>query len=194
MNKNDIQKLDEETLDKLTEGLGPTDECLCSLLSPPEGEKKGFRQSIKKAFASIGQGRSGRRSADQGSRRAPDKRPGLMNTIDVPLTFTKGAKGIYTTKENVKSNCGKCGCSNENIVLKHSYANIRITSPDISSICPCPSDCLPDKAKLSNNIKVTIERLAIDTPSDNTGPDSGNGSLDTISRSEHSASLYTEEI
>ncbi|XP_028172161.1 uncharacterized protein LOC114361368, partial [Ostrinia furnacalis] len=76
---------------------------------------------------------------------------------------------IYTTKEAVKRNssCGKCGCDSENLVLKHSFANIRITSPDVSSICPCPSNCMPDKDKLQNNIKVTIEHVyAIESDSD----------------------------
>ncbi|KOB70372.1 Uncharacterized protein OBRU01_15449, partial [Operophtera brumata] len=52
---------------------------------------------------------------------------------------------IYSTKEVVtrKSACGKCGCDSNRVVLKHSFANIRITSPDLSSVCPCPTDCLP---------------------------------------------------
>ncbi|RVE50687.1 hypothetical protein evm_004597 [Chilo suppressalis] len=152
MNATELEKLDKATLEKLTDGVGPSDECICSLLAPSDGEKRGLRQSIKKAFASIGQaGRAIGRSA-KGRRTVPNQ-PGQQDTIDVPLVFTKGAKGVYTTKEAVKSDCGKCGCANENVVLKHSYANIRITSPDISSICPCPSDCLPEKSRLSNNIK-----------------------------------------
>lgn len=87
MNYSEIKKLDEKTLEKLTEGVGPSDECLCSLLAPPDEDKKrGVRASIKKAFASLGVGKSGRK-----------KNYGVhgQNSVDIPLTFTKGGKGTY---------------------------------------------------------------------------------------------------
>ncbi|XP_028174647.1 uncharacterized protein LOC114363194 [Ostrinia furnacalis] len=80
MNYSQIKKLDEETLEKLTEGTGPSDQCLCSILAPPDGEKKGFRASIKKALASFG-GRGGKNRAVYG-----------QNSVDIPLTFSKGGK------------------------------------------------------------------------------------------------------
>ncbi|CAH0730374.1 unnamed protein product, partial [Brenthis ino] len=85
-----------------------------------------------------------------------------------PVTLDKKEKGMYSSKEVIqrKSPCGKCGCDNETIVLKHSYANIRITSPDVSSICPCDSNCLPDEEKLQNNIKVIVENAQV-TPFSN---------------------------
>ncbi|KAL0853143.1 hypothetical protein ABMA27_012905 [Loxostege sticticalis] len=159
MNYSKLKKLDEETLEKITEGKGPSDKCLCSILAPPDNDKKGIKASIKRAFASFGGKQGGRKN----------KTLYGQNSVDIPLSFTQGGKGIYTTKEAVKrkSSCGKCGCDSENLVLKHSFANIRITSPDVSSICPCPSDCLPEKDKLQNNIKVTVEHVyAIDSASD----------------------------
>ncbi|XP_045530207.1 uncharacterized protein LOC123717962 [Pieris brassicae] len=147
-----LKKLDEESLQQLKEGSGPADECLCSIFSPGI-EKKSFTKSVKRAL-----GLSGRK-----------KQVFTGNeSVDIPLTFSRDGKGVYTTKEVVKRQtpCGKCGCDNENIVLKHSYANIRITTPDISSICPCPTtDCLPDKERLQNNIKVIVERAGVSTQS-----------------------------
>uniref|UniRef100_A0A2A4KA96 Uncharacterized protein n=1 Tax=Heliothis virescens TaxID=7102 RepID=A0A2A4KA96_HELVI len=156
MNYSQIKKLDEESLERLQEGTGPVDECICSLLSPPDSERKSLGASIKKAFASFNPGKK-------------RKTFGGRRDVDIPIVFAKGEQGVYSTKEVVKrkSACGRCGCDKENIVLKHSYANIRITSPDVSSICPCPTDCLPDKHKLLNNIKVTIERVTIDPDSEN---------------------------
>ncbi|XP_026744212.1 uncharacterized protein LOC113505620 [Trichoplusia ni] len=156
MNYAEIKKLDEESLQQLKEGTGPSDKCICSLLSPPDGERRGFGSSIKRALASIATGKK-RRPLDG------------QRSVDIPIVYTKGAAGIYSTKEVLKrkSSCGKCGCDKENIVLKHSYANIRITSPDVSSICSCPSDCLPEKSRLMNNIKVTVEHMTIDPDSEN---------------------------
>ncbi|KAJ0170067.1 hypothetical protein K1T71_014673 [Dendrolimus kikuchii] len=146
-----IKKIDEESLQNLQEGSGPIDECLCSLLSPPEDERPSFRRSIKNALASIGQRK---------------KKLLAGRSVDIPLAvIQEDGKGWKHSKEVVKrkSTCGKCGCDNENVVLKHSYANIRITSPDVSSICPCSSNCLPDKDKFQNNIEVTIERVECDS-------------------------------
>ncbi|XP_037299644.1 titin [Manduca sexta] len=36
-----------------------------------------------------------------------------------------------------------CGCDKKKIRFKHSYVKIRVTSPDISSLCPCPDECVP---------------------------------------------------
>ncbi|CAH0599400.1 unnamed protein product [Chrysodeixis includens] len=155
MNYADIKKLDEESAQKIKEGTGPSDKCICSLLSPPDGSRKGLGSSIKRAFASIAPGKKRRTLEPQRS-------------LDLPIVYSKGGAGIYSTKEVVKrkTSCGKCGCDKENIVLKHSYANIRITSPDMSSICSCPSDCLPEKSRLMNNIKVTVEHMTLDPASE----------------------------
>lgn len=83
MNYNQLKKLDEETLEKLTEGTGPSDKCLCSILSPPEEQKKGLRASIKKAFGSLGAGKQNKKAVYG------------QNSVDIPLTFTKGGKGMY---------------------------------------------------------------------------------------------------
>ncbi|CAB3226412.1 unnamed protein product [Arctia plantaginis] len=36
-----------------------------------------------------------------------------------------------------------CGCDKKKIRFKHSYVKIKVTSPDISSLCPCPDECIP---------------------------------------------------
>ncbi|XP_049883507.1 uncharacterized protein LOC126378980 [Pectinophora gossypiella] len=153
MSYHRIRRLDIESAQKAVEGKGPVDECLCTLLTPPEEDKRRFsamRESIKRAFRSVG----------GGSRKSKQGPAGVF----VPLTTTKGGRGFYSTKETIKhkGSCGKCGCDKEDFVLKHSYANIKIVTPDISSICPCPtSDCMPDKEKLFDNIKVTVERVQL---------------------------------
>ncbi|CAG9574975.1 unnamed protein product [Danaus chrysippus] len=132
-NYSEIKKIDEESLQKLTEGEGPADECLCDLLSPPL-QKKTFARSVKKALTAFGKGKKASRVSN------------MMEDIK--------ESGFFSTREVIKKqkSCGKCGCDDENIVLKHTYANIRITSPDISSVCPCPSNCLPVKSPSLSNI------------------------------------------
>ncbi|XP_045456906.1 uncharacterized protein LOC123666937 [Melitaea cinxia] len=136
-----LKKLDEVSLQKLKEGEGPADQCLCTLLSTEE--KKSVAASVKKAFKAFGIKKSKKEGA----------------AIDI-------SKNGFNSKLEVlkhKKSCGKCVCNKEKLVLKHSYANIRITSPDVSSICPCPTDCLPDKEKLQNNIKVIVEHANVHT-------------------------------
>ncbi|CAG4981733.1 unnamed protein product [Colias eurytheme] len=135
-----LKKLDEKTLQNLKEGPGPADECLCSIFTP---EKKSFAASVKKAFGF-----------------SVNKKKGGQDR-EIPFKFSKGASSKEILKRN--RSCGKCGCDNENIVLKHSYANIRITTPDVTSFCPCPTDCLPDKDKMKNNIQVVVERADVQT-------------------------------
>ncbi|KAM3968492.1 LOW QUALITY PROTEIN: uncharacterized protein ACR2FA_009378 [Aphomia sociella] len=61
-----------------------------------------------------------------------------------------------------------CGCDKKKIRFKHSYVKIRVTSPDISSLCPCPDECVPGvkNGVFTDNegIKVTVGR-AIGIPS-----------------------------
>ncbi|XP_038221103.1 uncharacterized protein LOC119839006 [Zerene cesonia] len=142
-----LRKLDAETLQKLTEGPGPADECLCSLFAPET--KRSFAASVKKAFGFSMK----RKKGDVGGRE-----------MDIPFKFSVGGAGASgPSKEVLKrhKSCGKCGCDDEHIVLKHSYANIRITTPDVTSFCPCPTNCLPDKDKIKNNIKVVVERAEL---------------------------------
>ncbi|KAJ8704016.1 hypothetical protein PYW07_013310 [Mythimna separata] len=185
MDYAELKKLDEDSANKMVEGSGPVDECICSLLAPSGGGRKSISRSIKKVLATITPGKtkkSGRGRAvvgggfgggggvfGGGRGGGGGSYPVGGAGIEIPLVFSKGEQGIYTTKEVMKrkGSCGKCGCDKEKIVMKHSYANIRITSPDVSSICPCPTSCLPDKAKLMNNIKVTVEHMRIDPDSEN---------------------------
>ncbi|XP_052751424.1 uncharacterized protein LOC113516805 [Galleria mellonella] len=56
-----------------------------------------------------------------------------------------------------------CGCDKKKIRFKHSYVKIRVTSPDISSLCPCPDECVPGVKHGvftdSKGIKVTVGRV-----------------------------------
>ncbi|XP_052746746.1 uncharacterized protein LOC112045878 [Bicyclus anynana] len=56
-----------------------------------------------------------------------------------------------------------CGCDKKKIRFKHSYVKIRVTSPDISSLCPCPEECVPGvKGGVftdNDGIKVVIGRV-----------------------------------
>ncbi|CAB3224483.1 unnamed protein product [Arctia plantaginis] len=164
MNYNQIKKLDENSLEQLKEGKGPVDECICHLISPPDEDRKSIRSSIRRAFAGFSKAAEGKkRKAAYGQQQ-----------VNIPITYSKGEAGkIYTTREVIKrkGSCGKCGCDSSNVTLKHSYANIRITTPDISSFCPCPSNCIPaEKQKMLNNIKVTVEQVSnviVDPDSEN---------------------------
>ncbi|KAI5640946.1 hypothetical protein NE865_06822 [Phthorimaea operculella] len=57
-----------------------------------------------------------------------------------------------------------CGCDKKKIRFKHSYIKIRVTSPDISSFCPCPDECVPGvKGGVfvdNEGIKVTVGRVS----------------------------------
>ncbi|XP_050676464.1 uncharacterized protein LOC126973291 [Leptidea sinapis] len=138
-----LKKLDEESLQQLKEGTGPVDECICSMFHEEE-PKKSLATFVKKAL---------RMSSSKAKEAYFKLRPDDTKTMKT---------GIHSVKEEVKRDkpCGKCGCDSEKFVLKHTYANIRVTTPDISSICPCSSDCLPNKDKLSN-IKVIVERADV---------------------------------
>lgn len=91
-----LKKLDEESLQKLKEGPGPADECLCSIFSP-EIEKKSLAASVKKALGFSGKRKdSPRFSPFSGKRDSPRFSPSGGkggNYVDVPLTFSKDGKG-----------------------------------------------------------------------------------------------------
>lgn len=56
-----------------------------------------------------------------------------------------------------KIKCDKaCGCEKIKMKFKHSYVKIKVTAPDISSLCPCPDDCVPTGKHGNEGIKVTV--------------------------------------
>ncbi|CAH2103706.1 unnamed protein product [Euphydryas editha] len=85
------------------------------------------------------------------------------------VTKTKGAI-TEEFQDIIKSTtCDRgCGCDKKKIRFKHSYVKIRVTSPDISSLCPCPEECVPGvKGGIftdNEGIKVTVGRVT-GTPS-----------------------------
>ncbi|PZC74829.1 hypothetical protein B5X24_HaOG207093 [Helicoverpa armigera] len=82
-------------------------------------------------------------------------------------TTTKPGKGIEARKiERVikTTTCDRgCGCDKKKIKFKHSYVKIRVTSPDISSLCDCLQECIPgvtSGAFIDNDgIKVIVGRV-----------------------------------
>ncbi|KAJ8736834.1 hypothetical protein PYW07_000105 [Mythimna separata] len=75
----------------------------------------------------------------------------------------KQAAGIAAQYEEIQktTKCDRaCGCDKKKIRFKHSYVKIRVTSPDMSSFCDCPDECLPSvKSGVfidSDGIQVTI--------------------------------------
>ncbi|XP_004926341.1 uncharacterized protein LOC101744840 [Bombyx mori] len=150
MDYKEMKKLEEELLQQLTEGSGPTDLCLCSVLGPRDDERASLKSSLKKAFGF-------------GSRDKAKGNTGKDIESSLSSSSARG-KGFKVTREAVKRSkeCGKCGCDEKNIVLRHSEANIRIVTPDISTLCPCSSNCLPGKEKMRDNIRVIIEPVQIE--------------------------------
>ncbi|XP_059055162.1 uncharacterized protein LOC131849173 [Achroia grisella] len=89
-------------------------------------------------------------------------------------TITKSAKGVTKLSGGMEeefedviktTTCDRgCGCDKKKIRFKHSYVKIRVTSPDISSLCPCPNECVPGikNGVFTDNegIKVTVGRVS----------------------------------
>ncbi|XP_028034771.1 uncharacterized protein LOC114246448 [Bombyx mandarina] len=78
-------------------------------------------------------------------------------------TLSAKAAGIDEELEDITktTKCDRaCGCDKKKIRFKHSYVKIRVTSPDISSLCPCPEECVPGVKHGvftdSEGIKVTV--------------------------------------
>ncbi|KOB64661.1 Uncharacterized protein OBRU01_23861 [Operophtera brumata] len=109
------------------------------------------------------------------SMRAKEKPAGVMSPLAGKAIKTKSktktrkvgsgiAKaGIVEEFEDIHktTTCDRgCGCDKKKIRFKHSYVKIRVTSPDISSLCPCPDECIPGvKGGVlvdSEGIKVTV--------------------------------------
>ncbi|XP_059055117.1 uncharacterized protein LOC131849141 [Achroia grisella] len=84
-------------------------------------------------------------------------------------SVTKQIKTITGTGEEFQdivktTKCDRsCGCDKKKIRFKHSYVKIRVTSPDLSSLCPCPDKCISSikHGVINDNegIKVTVGRV-----------------------------------
>nr|XP_034839610.1 titin-like [Maniola hyperantus] len=62
------------------------------------------------------------------------------------IGISKSKVGVIEEFEDITktTTCDRgCGCDKKKIRFKHSYVKIRVTSPDISSLCPCPEECIP---------------------------------------------------
>ncbi|KAJ8737958.1 hypothetical protein PYW08_000553 [Mythimna loreyi] len=122
----------------------------------PEGKTDSEKSLIKKIRAQAGLPPEPTPSEKKGKIRKKSKMVGVSPS--------KKGKGIEAEEieEIVKTTkCDRaCGCTRKKIKFKHSYVKIRVTSPDISSFCDCPNECLPGVkagAFIDNDgIKVTV--------------------------------------
>lgn len=140
----------------------------------PEGRtpsEKSLIQKVKSDYEKPSKTRIGALSEKKGKIKTKSKKIEVAaeRLSGKRLTKTKGA--ITEEFEDIikTTTCDKgCGCDKKKIRFKHSYVKIRVTSPDISSLCPCPEECLPGvKGGVftdNEGIKVTVGR-AIGIPS-----------------------------
>ncbi|XP_045458445.1 uncharacterized protein LOC123668796 [Melitaea cinxia] len=140
----------------------------------PEGRtpsEKSLIQKVKTDYEKPSKTRIGALSEKKGKIKTKSKKIEVAaeRLSGKRLTKTKGA--ITEEFEDIikTTTCDKgCGCDKKKIRFKHSYVKIRVTSPDISSLCPCPEECLPGvKGGVftdNEGIKVTVGR-AIGIPS-----------------------------
>ncbi|KAJ8737960.1 hypothetical protein PYW08_000555 [Mythimna loreyi] len=130
----------------------------------PEGKTDSEKSLIKKIRAQAGLPPEPTPSEKKGGIRKKGKMVGVSASKKEKETGKELGKGIEgeEIEEIVKTTkCDRaCGCTRKKIKFKHSYVKIRVTSPDISSFCDCPDECLPGvKAGAfvdNDGIKVTI--------------------------------------
>ncbi|XP_021194543.3 uncharacterized protein LOC110379260 isoform X1 [Helicoverpa armigera] len=99
-------------------------------------------------------------------KKSKSKKIGVTPSKKLAKTMAKATPGITQEFEDIikTTTCDRgCGCDKKKIRFKHSYVKIKVTSPDISSLCPCPDECIPGVkagAFIDNEgIKVTVGRV-----------------------------------
>ncbi|KAJ0183979.1 hypothetical protein K1T71_000402 [Dendrolimus kikuchii] len=115
---------------------------------PPEPTPSERRRSIKTKSKKVGVGAGKVSAKGVGSRARYPPPPGITEELEEITKTTTCDRG--------------CGCDKKKIRFKHSYVKIKVTSPDISSLCPCPNECIPGvKGGIftdNEGIKVTVGR------------------------------------
>ena len=127
----------------------------------PEGKTASERELVRKIRAEAGLPLEPTPSEKRGKIKTKAKRTG-----GPPLKRRSMAAGISEAFEDIikTTTCDRgCGCDKKKIRFKHSYVKIRVTSPDISSLCDCPDECIPGVkagAFIDNEgIQVTVGRV-----------------------------------
>ncbi|CAH0716313.1 unnamed protein product, partial [Brenthis ino] len=113
----------------------------------PEGKTPSEKVLIQKVKTKAGVTPE-RAISEKGTIKTKSKRvgaPGVRRSVrGVEKIKSKG--GIVEEFQDIikTTTCDRgCGCDKKKIRFKHSYIKIRVTSPDISSLCPCPEECVP---------------------------------------------------
>ncbi|XP_041986417.1 uncharacterized protein LOC121738443 [Aricia agestis] len=140
-------------------------------LVPLEGKSKSQKEKILRNQAGLGlnlpKGRTPSEVALIEKVKTSTKKASKISLIS---EIRKGMDAKYGITESIQevtktTTCDKeCGCDLKKVKFKHSYVKIRITSPDMSSICPCPEECFPGvKGGVftdNEGIKITVGRVS----------------------------------
>ncbi|XP_050361226.1 uncharacterized protein LOC126780647 [Nymphalis io] len=115
----------------------------------PEGKTPSERSLIRKVETEYGKLAKAKTKSKKVGEAVARKKGGITQEFEDIIKTTTCDRG--------------CGCDKKKIRFKHSYVKIRVTSPDISSLCPCPEECVPGvKGGVftdNEGIKVTVGRV-----------------------------------
>ncbi|XP_022125510.2 uncharacterized protein LOC111000398 [Pieris rapae] len=135
----------------------------------PEGKTPSEKVLIQKIRTGLGLPPEPTPSERQGKIRTKSKKIGAdrAKKSEVAIGVGKSKIGIKEEFQDIikTTTCDRgCGCDRKKIRFKHSYVKIRVTSPDISSLCPCPDECVPGvKGGVftdNEGIKVTVGQVS----------------------------------
>ncbi|CAF4748259.1 unnamed protein product [Pieris macdunnoughi] len=135
----------------------------------PEGKTPSEKVLIQKVRTALGLPPEPTPSERQGKIKTKSKKIGVdrAKKSEVAIGVGKSKIGIKEEFQDVikTTTCDRgCGCDRKKIRFKHSYVKIRVTSPDISSLCPCPDECVPGvKGGVftdNEGIKVTVGQVS----------------------------------
>ncbi|CAH4038629.1 unnamed protein product [Pieris brassicae] len=135
----------------------------------PEGKTPSEKVLIQKVRTALGLPPEPTPSERQGKIKTKSKKIGAdrAKMSEVAIGVGKSKIGIKEEFQDIikTTTCDRgCGCDRKKIRFKHSYVKIRVTSPDISSLCPCPNECVPGvKGGVftdNEGIKVTVGQVS----------------------------------
>ncbi|XP_045509516.1 uncharacterized protein LOC123705011 isoform X2 [Colias croceus] len=135
-------------------------------LPMPEAKTASEKALIEKVRTSLGLPLEPTPSEKKGKIKTKSRKTGVSKVRKSAIGVGKSKLGITEEFQDVikTTTCDRgCGCDRKKIRFKHSYVKIRVTSPDISSLCPCPEECLPGvKGGVftdNEGIKVTVGQV-----------------------------------
>ncbi|XP_050683022.1 uncharacterized protein LOC126978330 isoform X3 [Leptidea sinapis] len=141
-----------------------------SPLAPLEGKTRSEKSLLKKVKVQVGLPPE---PSSQKRVKSKSKKIGITKSkkSETQIGVGKSKFGVVEELQDITktTTCDRaCGCDRKKIRFKHSYVKIRVTSPDISSLCPCPDECVPGvKGGVftdNEGIKVTVGQATV-TPS-----------------------------